>query len=218
LSVKKYSLKSDGNKNIAENFKICEFACKDGSDEILISEELVDTLQNIRNHFGKAVVITSAYRTKSHNKKAGGASSSQHLKGAAADIQVSGVDPLAVAFYAQSLNVGGIGLYSYINGGFVHIDVRTSHSRWIQVEKTGNYSVVNSIMPKVKCGAKSKAVTVLQRKLKALGFDCGTADGICGTKTVKSIKEFQRNNQLSVDGICGKNTWAKLGSEVLRIV
>ena len=34
--IKTYSLKSDGNKNISNNFKVSDFACKDGSYKILI--------------------------------------------------------------------------------------------------------------------------------------------------------------------------------------
>lgn len=86
-----YSLARDGNNYISTNFRIREFACQDGSDEIPIDDELVIYLQNIRNHFGKSITITSGYRTKSHNTKVGGADNSRHLYGRAADFVVSGV-------------------------------------------------------------------------------------------------------------------------------
>ena len=66
-----YSLKVDGNKNIRENFKIREFACNDGSDQIVIHAEFVAKVQQIRTHFGKSLVINSAYRTRTHNEKRG---------------------------------------------------------------------------------------------------------------------------------------------------
>ena len=126
--IKEYSKVKDGNTKLSANFKVKEFACKDGSDKILISDELVDVLQKIRTHFGKAVTINSAYRTTSHNKKVGGASNSQLLYGTAADIKVSGVAPKLVADYAETLlpNTGGIGRYS----SFTHVDVREKKSRW----------------------------------------------------------------------------------------
>ena len=43
--VKTYSLKSDGETLISTNFKVKEFACKDGTDKILIDIELVNILQ-----------------------------------------------------------------------------------------------------------------------------------------------------------------------------
>jgi len=123
-----YSKKVDGNKQVSTNFKVREFACQDGSDVIFIAPELVEILQKIRSHFGKPVIINSAYRTPSHNKKVGGAAQSQHLYGTAADIVVSGISPKEVVKFAETLlvNTGGIGAYAT----FTHIDVRETKSRW----------------------------------------------------------------------------------------
>lgn len=128
MAIKAYSKKKDGNKKLSTNFRVKEFACTDGSDPIFIDTELVTVLQKIRSHFGKAVTITSAYRTPTKNKAVGGTTYSQHLYGRAADIKVSGVSPQKVAAYAETLlkNKGGIGVYKT----FVHIDVRTNESRW----------------------------------------------------------------------------------------
>lgn len=128
ITIHAYSKKKDGNKKLSENFKVKEFACSDGTDPIFIAPELVDVLQKIRTHFGKAVHINSAYRTPTRNKKVGGATYSQHLYGTAADIKVTGVAPKKVAAYAETLmpDSGGIGIYS----NFVHVDVRETKSRW----------------------------------------------------------------------------------------
>ena len=125
-NVTTYSLKKNGKENITDNFAVREFACKDGSDTILIDEKLAVLLQNIREYFGKPVIINSAYRTEQHNKNVGGAANSYHLYGKAADIQIKGVSPREIAQYAESLGVKGIGLY----GTFVHVDTRTSKYYW----------------------------------------------------------------------------------------
>lgn len=125
-SIKEYSLVKNGNDKLSDNFTVKEFRCKDGSDKILIDNNLVEILQNIRNHFNKPVSINSAYRTVEHNKKVGGSSKSYHLKGMAADIVVSGVKPLEVAKYAENIGVLGIGLYDT----FTHVDTRTTKSFW----------------------------------------------------------------------------------------
>ena len=132
-----YSLKKDGSNKLSTNFTVKEFACKDGSDSIVIEFELVEILQKIRDHFGKAVTINSAYRNATYNKKVGGASNSQHVFGRAADIVVKGVSPEKVAQYAEYLmpNKGGIGLYST----FTHVDVRTSRARWKNNGKETTY-------------------------------------------------------------------------------
>ena len=125
--IKAYSKAKDGDKKLSTNFRVREFACKDGSDPIFIDTELVNVLQKIRNHFGKPVTINSAYRTPPHNSKEGGETYSQHLYGKAADIKISGVTPKKVADYAETLlDKGGIGIYNT----FTHIDVRSVKSRW----------------------------------------------------------------------------------------
>ena len=126
--VKVYSKAKDGNTKLSANFKVKEFACNDGTDPIFISDELVEILQKIRNHFKKPVVINSAYRTVPKNKACGGATYSQHQYGTAADISIKGVTPKQVAAFAETLlpKSGGIGIYST----FTHIDVRVSKSRW----------------------------------------------------------------------------------------
>lgn len=126
--VHTYSVKADGDKLLTRNFRVREFACKDGTDTVLIDDDLVLLLQQLRDHFGKSVTINSGYRTPEHNAKVGGAKTSLHLKGMAADIVVSGEAPLTVAQYAEHLmpDRGGIGLYI----GRVHVDTRTSRGRW----------------------------------------------------------------------------------------
>jgi N-acetylmuramoyl-L-alanine amidase len=139
MAVKQYSASKDGNKKLSQNFTVREFACKDGSDKVLIDDNLVNLLQRIRNHYGKPVNINSAYRTTSHNKRVGGASNSQHLYGTAADIWVEGVTPRNLAQYATFLltNVmpspGGVGLYSW----GAHVDTRGYASYWPEYCGTG---------------------------------------------------------------------------------
>lgn len=128
ISIVAYSLKQHGNMKVADNFRVREFACNDGSDPVFIARSLVIILQGIRSHFNKPVTINSAYRTPAYNKKVGGATYSQHLYGMAADITVTGVKPADVAAYVETLmpKSGGIGIYPT----FTHVDVRTVRSRW----------------------------------------------------------------------------------------
>ena len=135
MAIREYSLARDGSRRLAPDFQVRELRCRDGTDTVMVDEVLTVVLQCIREHFGKAVTITSGYRTPAHNAAVGGAKSSQHLLGRAADIQVAGTSVEDVAAYAESLmpDWGGVGRYPVKAGrttGWVHVDTRADKARW----------------------------------------------------------------------------------------
>lgn len=118
---------------ISKNFQYKEFDCHGQGccSTTIIDEKLVGYVQQIRDHFGKPVTITSPYRCEVHNRRVGGATKSYHMQGKAADIVVQGVSSREVAKYAESIGILGIGLYeTSADGYFTHIDTRTTKSFW----------------------------------------------------------------------------------------
>ena len=114
------------NIQLTANFNMREFQCKDGSRQVVISSHLLAKLQGLRNLVKRPVVITSAYRNRSHNSAVGGATNSRHLTGEAADIKIEGLYPDEVAQLAESIGFTGIGIYR----SFTHVDVRPTPARW----------------------------------------------------------------------------------------
>jgi len=49
-------------------------------------------------------------------------------------------------------------------------------------------------------------IFLYQKTLLTLGYSPGPIDGVLGPKTIKAIKEFQRDNSLVPDGIVGDRT------------
>ena len=122
---------------LTKDFHLSEFDCKDGTpvpDEYFDNVfELAVNLQVLRDEIDEPVFISgSGYRTKSHNKKVGGAKNSQHLVAKAADISVKSKTPKELAEVIEKLisekkmKQGGIGIYP----GFVHYDTRGTKARW----------------------------------------------------------------------------------------
>lgn len=74
--------------------------------------------------------------------------------------------------------------------------------------------------PTLRTGARGNFVTILQYLLNQNGANL-VVDGNFGGNTQRAVVDFQRNNNLTQDGIVGRNTWNKLlnlnpSSEVLR--
>jgi peptidoglycan hydrolase-like protein with peptidoglycan-binding domain len=65
-------------------------------------------------------------------------------------------------------------------------------------------------MPTLRRGSSGSAVSDLQRRLSAAGFDSGAVDGIFGSLTDAAVRAFQGARRLGVDGIVGPNTWGAL--------
>lgn len=129
MSVKTYSLKKDGNKWLSEHFQVKEFACKDGSDKILINPALITALEKLFIYLNcKAINITSGYRTPTHSISVGGYATDQHTKGNAADITCKKQDGTLfsskdICLALDDLNYkGGVGRINTSNS--VHIDAR----------------------------------------------------------------------------------------------
>ena len=182
------------------NFQVKEFACHDGTNEILIDGNLVRRLQDCRDKFG-VTIINSAYRTPDYNKKIGGATNSQHVKGKASDTVCKGTSPLEVAMFAEAMGMGGIGLYS----SFTHIDTRDGKARWDN--RSGREVGVATFLKVIKLGSRGEEVKIAQRYL---GISKDGIDGIFGTNTRKAVIAFQTEHRLDVDGIIGVQTWTKL--------
>lgn len=58
-------------------------------------------LEPLLQRYGAKMIVTSGYRSTELNRAIGGAKSSQHMKGEAADVVVAGVTPLTVCRWIE---------------------------------------------------------------------------------------------------------------------
>jgi len=114
--------------NLTRNFGTHEFACRCECDTGTIAQDLVEVLQEVRDHFGKPMTITSGIRCETHNAKIGGAQSSKHITGMASDFKVKDTEPEVVYRWLDERypDTYGLGLYN----SWVHLDVRKGRARW----------------------------------------------------------------------------------------
>ena len=199
---------------LSKNFKSTEFDCngKGCCTETPIEEKLVDVLQKVRDHFGVSVNLNCGYRCPVHNSKTKGASStSQHLKGNAADIVVKNVHPMRVARFIETIPgfAGRIGCYTWDDSGkgFVHVDVRGTNSRAIYTENNVNYDSVPNFHPTIKRGVTGREVKVVQRRLKKLGYYKKAIDMSCGSGMEQAIIKFNAAHGRQNDKSWGPKCW-----------
>ncbi len=229
MSTITYSLATHGSHKLSPHFRVEEFACKDGTDLVLISEELVDMLEKLRSRLGCSININSGYRTVAHNRAIGGSLTSKHCYGLAADIickkDGTTVPAKEVCCAAQSLGFPGI---AYITAGATHVDVR--NGKWWADESRKDKPVADFYAyfgienpdkcpykkptATVKRGSRGQSVKWVQWHLIKRGFDCGKSeiDGSCGRDTEAAIIAFQKASGLAADGICGPATRAALSA------
>jgi uncharacterized protein YcbK (DUF882 family) len=108
-----------------------ELACKDGTPYPIEWRKdrairLAVCFEAIRKGCGnRPITVISAYRTKTWNKRIGGANKSQHLEGRALDLRPPNILPIRsfydlILYLTKYYPIRGIGLYRT----FVHIDTR----------------------------------------------------------------------------------------------
>ena len=111
-----------------KNFTPKEISCRhcdelwvgSSNDTPLYFKRAMDKLQELRDRWGKPIIINSGHRCTKHNADVGGASKSQHLT-----IAFDCVCPREEqqAFAKMALEVGFHVARLYPDNGFVHLDM-----------------------------------------------------------------------------------------------
>lgn len=89
--------------------------------------KLITKLDEVRERFGSAIVVSSGYRCPALNSAVGGVSTSQHVKGQAADL---------VPASGNGADVGGIFLAALAVGGYdqlIYEHNKRKGTRWVHI-------------------------------------------------------------------------------------
>ena len=108
-------------------FSRSEFKCKCGGKycsgfPVEPEQLLVERADQVREHFGAPVHVSSGVRCEIHNAAVGGVAGSRHKLGKAMDFRVEGKSASTVLSYVKTLPAIR---YAYaIDGSYVHMDVK----------------------------------------------------------------------------------------------
>lgn len=108
--------------DLSAHFSRSEFRCHHCGHLVGPDHALIASLERLRALVGRPVRIVSGTRCRAHNAAVGGARSSRHLVGDAADIEAELRVTVAVA---KAAGFRGIG-YRRRDGLVVHVDMRPS--------------------------------------------------------------------------------------------
>ncbi len=112
------------------NFSKAEFDCKETSENAMQPEFMV-LLQQLRNRYGKPIVITSGYRSSRHSIEARKVQLGAHAQGIACDVAVSGADAQMLVKLALDLGFTGIGVSQKSGASrFIHLDIAPRRAIW----------------------------------------------------------------------------------------
>lgn len=160
-----------------KNFKYSEFKCKCGGKycngyPVPFSYELAKNLQNVRSHFGKALVITSPLRCETWNSKQGGVKNSKHKKGWACDFYISGVSYNDLANYVKKLPYFNYCYRVKKNQNVIHYDINPPS----YTEESKNNNEVEDLKSKIteletKISEYDKEILNLKKEKEELNQD-----------------------------------------------
>lgn len=109
--------------------------------------------------------------------------------------------------HRDNKNKSGLGSYHYHCGGHpAHL-----HTKGVCPYSSSTSNSNSSSTKKTTSDKSSRLVKKVQKKLNALGYDCGTPDGVMGKKTKSALKQYQADNNLKEDGVIGKDVKKSLG-------
>lgn len=104
------------------------FRCRRSNEVRAVDPRLYEQLSRIYDHFGKRrIELVSGFRYKER-------SSSRHWHASAMDVRIKDVSIRELYEFAETLDLGGMGVGLYPNSGFVHVDYRAPGEgsyRWV---------------------------------------------------------------------------------------
>ena len=98
----------------------CGYSCPMDAD-------FIQRLDDLRERYGKSLIVTSGYRCPQHNSSVSSTGASgPHTTGKAIDFGVSRGDGHALLEIAMSMKFSGIGIAQKGSGRFIHLDDLTA--------------------------------------------------------------------------------------------
>ena len=173
-----------------------EFRGESGSPTLWTTTSAMEAWNLTRRRYGRGIHVGYAFR---RIWEGGHGTRSQHYAGVSFDVGQTTTQAHRTEIFNAALRTGAWG---YVE----------------PLSLTPACSGTTSGYPTLRRGSRGCYVMILQDALSTLGYITGERiDGVFGVLTENALKGYQLRNWLTVDGICGCNSWAKISTSVLGI-
>lgn len=183
---------------------LSEFRGSSKSNLLYTTVRAMEAWNLTRRNFNAPIYVGYAFK---RIYEGGHGLQSQHYAGVSFDTgqTMSSNNRLRLYNLAKSLGVWG------------YVEPISMTPTWVHFDRRYGQSACSAGYPILRNGSRGVYVIILQDALNTLGYVCGNLDGIFGPRTLNALKDYQRSNGLSADGIVGCNTWKKICGEVVGI-
>ena len=167
-----------------------------------------DTINVTRRKDGRGIPVGYAFR---RIWEGGHGTRSQHYAGVSFDVGQSLTQRERAAIYNAARGTGAWG----------YVEPLSQTPTWVHMDRrygTPACSGTTAGYPTLRRGSRGCYVMILQDALSTLGYQTGSRiDGVFGARTEEALRGYQRRTSLSVDGVCGCNSWKKISTAVLGV-
>ena len=161
-----------------------------------------------RRKYGSGIPVGYAFR---RIWEGGHGTRSQHYAGVSFDVGQTLSQRQRTAIYNAARNTGAWG----------YVEPLSQTPTWVHMDRrygTPACSGTTAGYPTLRRGSRGCYVMILQDALSTLGYQTGSRiDGVFGARTEEALRGYQRRTSLSVDGVCGCNSWKKISTAVLGV-
>ena len=109
------------------------------------------------------------------------------------------------------------GTVSYAQQGLSALNILRKYYTNIELVTTNNIQAIKDSYPgtPLRIGSTGVNVRIIQRQLNRIArdypfFGTNEVDGVYGASTAETVRKFQKQFKLTVDGVVGKSTWYKI--------
>ncbi len=185
-----------------------EFRGVSNSNTLWTTVAAMEAWNLTRRKYDRGIYVGYAFR---RIWEGGHGTRSQHYAGVAFDVGQNTTEENRIKIHTAADETGAWG----------YVEPLSMTPTWVHFDRrygTAACSGTTSGYPTLRRGNRGCYVMILQDALSTLGYKTGSKiDGKFGSLTEEALIGYQRRAGLTVDGVCGCNSWKQISTAVLGV-